>query len=108
MQNPNHHESTFPTMTRLEFVQSMSNEIKAVAFRHNGISVSVFGSVARGEDTPESDIDFLIDFAKGSSLFDIIDIQDELEDLLHCPVDIVALGGLKDRDDHIRQEAIPL
>ncbi|MEI8287108.1 MAG: nucleotidyltransferase family protein [Actinomycetes bacterium] len=95
-------------MTRLELVQSLSDEIKAVAYRFNGISVSVFGSVARGEDTSESDIDFLIDFAKGSSLFDIIDIQDELENLLQCPVDIVAVGGLKDRDDHIRQEAIPL
>jgi predicted nucleotidyltransferase len=108
MQNPNHRESTFPTMTRLELVQSLSDEIKAVASRHKGLSVSVFGSVARGEDTSESDIDFLIDFAKGSSLFDIMHVQDELEELLNCPVDIVSVGGLKDRDDHIRQEAIPL
>ena len=103
-----HRECTVHSMTRLELVQSLSDEIKAVAFRHKGISVSVFGSVARGEDTPESDIDFLIDFAKGSSLFDIMHVQDELEALLQCPVDIVSVGGLKDRDDHIRQEAIPL
>ena len=108
MTNPVRRKSTVTFMTRLELVQSLSDEIKAVASRHKGLSVSVFGSVARGEDTAESDIDFLIDFASGSSLFDIIHVQDELEALLQCPVDIVSVGGLKDRDDHIRQEAIPL
>lgn len=94
--------------TRLEDLQSRSEEIKAVVARHRGLSIAVFGSVARGEDTSESDIDFLIDFDKGSSLFDVMHVQDELEALLQCPVDILDVGGLKDRDDHIRREAIPL
>jgi predicted nucleotidyltransferase len=68
----------------------------------------MFGSVARGEDGPSSDIDFLVDFEPGSSLFDLLHLQDELAELLGCDVDVVSTGGLKATDDHIRREAIPL
>lgn len=68
----------------------------------------MFGSVARGEDGPSSDIDFLVDFEPGSSLFDLLHLQDELAELLGCEVDVVSTGGLKPTDDHIRREAIPL
>ena len=70
--------------------------------------MSVFGSVARGEETPTSDIDFLVEFEPGSSLFDLLHIKEELETLLGVPVDVVSVGGLKDRDDHIRREAVDL
>jgi len=83
-------------------------EILAIVKRHKGRSVAVFGSVARGDDHPGSDIDFLVDFEPGSSLFDLMHITDELTELLGRPVDVVSRGGLKDRDDHIRREAIPL
>ncbi len=68
----------------------------------------MFGSVARGDETPESDIDFLVEFEPGSSLFDLMDLQEALEQLLGVPVDVVSVGGLKDRDDHIRREAVPI
>jgi len=68
----------------------------------------VFGSVARGDETPTSDIDFLVEFEPGSSLFDLLHISEELEALLGMPVDVVSAGGLKGRDAHIRQEATPL
>ena len=70
--------------------------------------MSVFGSVARGEETPTSDIDFLVEFEPGSSLFDLLHISEELEALLGVRVDVVSAGGLKDRDDHIRREAVLL
>lgn len=70
--------------------------------------MALFGSVARGDDTPGSDIDFLVEFDKGSSLFDLMDLQEALEDLLGVPVDVVSAGGLKDRDEHIRREAMPI
>ena len=76
--------------------------------RHRGRSVAVFGSVARGDETAASDIDFLVDFEPGSSLFDLMHISEELEQLLGVPVDVVSAGGLKDRDEHIRREAVPL
>ena len=68
----------------------------------------MFGSVARGDETAASDIDFLVDFEPGSSLFDLLHISEELEQLLGVPVDVVSAGGLKDRDEHIRREAVPL
>ena len=68
----------------------------------------MFGSVARGDETPESDIDFLVEFEPGSSLFDLMDLQEALGQLLGVPVDVVSVGGLKDRDDHIRREAVPI
>ena len=65
--------------------------------------VILYGSVARGEETVTSDIDFLVEFEPGSSLFDLLHISEELEALLGVPVDVVSAGGLKDRDDHIRR-----
>lgn len=70
--------------------------------------MALFGSVARGEDTPESDIDFLVEFEPGSSLFDLMDLQEALEQLLGTSVDLISARGLKDRDDHIRREAVPI
>lgn len=76
--------------------------------RNRGRSVSVFGSVARGDERSDSDIDFLVEFEAGSSLFDLLHISDELGALLGTRVDVVSAGGLKERDRHIRREAVPL
>lgn len=65
----------------------------------------LFGSVARGDETPDSDIDFLVDFAPGTSLFDLVDLIADLRALLGVSVDVVSTGGLLDRDDDIRAEA---
>jgi predicted nucleotidyltransferase len=70
--------------------------------------VSLFGSAARGDDHADSDFDFLVEFEPGSSLFDLMDLQEALESLLDAHVDVVSVGGLKDRDAHIRQEAVPI
>jgi uncharacterized protein len=50
------------TMTLLDTLQEKREEILQVAARHGAFNVRVFGSVVRGEETPESDIDFLIDY----------------------------------------------
>lgn len=89
-------------------VEEHRREITELARRHRGRSIAVFGSVARGEDQAGSDIDFLVEFEAGSSLFDLIHLQDELSALLGCRVDVVSVGGLKPRDGHILEEALPL
>jgi len=86
----------------------MSREINDLVRHHRGRSVSLFGSVARGDATPESDIDFLVEFEPGSSLFDLMHLQEALQQLLGVSVDVVSVGGLKERDDHIRREAVPI
>jgi predicted nucleotidyltransferase len=87
-------------------VQTHRDEILAIAGRHRALSVSVFGSVALGDDGPDSDTDFLVEFEAGASLLDLMRIQDDLEDLLGGHIDVVSTGGLKDRDEHIRREAL--
>jgi len=53
----------------------------------------VVGSVARGEDTPMSDIDFFIDTAPETTLFDIGGLYEDLEDLLGLPINIITSRG---------------
>jgi predicted nucleotidyltransferase len=84
------------------------DEIVALVQRHRGRSIAVFGSVARGDAHATSDIDFLVEFEPNSSLLDLIHLEDDLTDLLGRPVDVVSAGGLLDRDDEIRRDAIPL
>ena len=61
------------------------------AFKRYGASeIRVFGSVARGTDRPGSDIDFIAKFPTGFSLFSMFDLQDELEDIIGLPVDVVS------------------
>lgn len=62
----------------------------------------------RGEDRSDSDVDMLVDFEPGSSLFDVLHLTAELESLLGRHVDVVSAGGLKPRDKHILDDAIDL
>lgn len=87
---------------------SHRDEIDDLVREHRGIKASVFGSAARGDDTASSDLDFLVEFEQGSTLFDVIHLRDVLTELLGVPVDVVSLGGLKERDEHIRREAVPI
>ena len=89
-------------------VLERKGDIQTAVFRHRGRQIALFGSVARGDATDDSDIDFLVEFEPGSSLLDLLRLQDELSELLRRPVDVVSVGGLKPRDDHIRTEAVPL
>ena len=52
----------------------------------------LFGSVVRGEDTAESDVDFVVNFEDNASLFDQIGLKQDLEDLLGKSVDVVEDG----------------
>ncbi len=95
-------------MTRLEQLQAQSAQIHEIAARHKAHSVAVFGSVARGEDGPNSDVDLLVDFELGASLVDEFHLQEDLEAFLKVQVDLVSRGGLKPRDTQIRAEALAL
>jgi uncharacterized protein len=89
-------------------VTARREQVMAVAARHHASRVRLFGSVARGDDRPDSDIDLLVDFDQDSSLFDLIRMTRELEELLGHPVDVVSTGGLKERDRHILSESVDL
>jgi uncharacterized protein len=58
--------------------------------------VRVFGSVARGEERPDSDIDFLVTLEPGRTLFDLVRLETRLEALLGRPVDVATEAGLRE------------
>lgn len=93
---------------RSTVLETKRAEILSVVRKHKGINAYLFGSVARNEETPSSDVDLLVDFERNSSLFDLMNLQEELQVLLGVSVDVVSTGGLKARDEHIRREAILL
>ena len=70
-------------------------------------SLSIFGSVARGEESPDSDVDILVEF-KGRATFDrYMDTKFYLEELLGCKVDLVTPKAIKPRmKPHIMQDLI--
>jgi len=89
-------------------VESRREQVMVVAARHHASRVRLFGSAARGDDRPDSDIDLLVDFDQGSSLFDLIRMSRELEALLGRTVDVVSADGLKSRDHAILAESVDL
>jgi predicted nucleotidyltransferase len=94
--------------TRIELKQKR-NEILDIAAKYGINNIKVFGSVARGESNQGSDIDFLVNFEEGRTLFDLIGFKNDLEELLSSKVDVVSENAihwyLKDR---IVQEAVEI
>jgi predicted nucleotidyltransferase len=91
-----------------EAVMAHSREIKDLGSARHARDIRVFGSVARDEDGPDSDVDFLVEFEPGASILDQVHLEPDLQALLGCDVDVVPLGGLKPRDAHLLAEANPL
>lgn len=90
-------------------LQAIREEIFALAARHGADHVRVFGSVARGEATANSDVDFLVRFREGSSIFDQVGLWLDLKDLLGREVDLVADHPSGGRIMQLAiQEAVPL
>jgi predicted nucleotidyltransferase len=91
-------------------LKSRRDEILAIAERHGASNVRVFGSVARGEASPDSDVDFLVDLEPGRTLLDHGQLQADLEDLLGCRVDVITDRGLLRSHARARvlEEAVPL
>ncbi|MCX6680395.1 MAG: nucleotidyltransferase family protein [Methanothrix sp.] len=65
-----------------------------MAARHGAHNLRVFGSVARGESGPESDLDILVEMEPGKSLMDHVALMQDLEDLLQRKVDVVSERAL--------------
>ncbi|MGV1009858.1 MAG: nucleotidyltransferase family protein [Dermatophilaceae bacterium] len=89
-------------------LQDQREAILRLVRAHKGRSAAVVGSVARGDDTADSDIDLLVEFEPGSSLLDLIDLEVDLRELLGTRVDVISAKALLDRDVEIRRDAVPL
>jgi len=95
-------------MTKTD-VLSRRNDILLLARQHGATSIKIFGSVVRGEEQPNSDVDFLVQMEKERSLFDMGGLLMDLQNLLGCTVDVVSENGLRPRiKDHVLREAMPI
>ena len=94
----------------LSELRSHRDEVLAVCSRNGGQRVWVFGSVARGEEDGQSDLDLVMDIEPGRSLFDLAGLVLELEDLLGCPVNVVEWCMLRGDSfgDGVRRDMVPL
>lgn len=77
--------------------------VRTLAKAHGARSVALFGSAARGEDRPGSDLDFVVELEPGRSLLDLIGLAEDLQELLGRKVDVVSRAGMKPR---VRAEAL--
>lgn len=96
-------------MTLRELISSKRDEILALAAQYSAMNVRLFGSVARGDDRPDSDIDLLVDVQHQWSLFDQIGLIQDLEDLLGRKVDLIPANSIREFcRDRILAEALPI
>ena len=82
--------------------------IRAAARQRRGRSIALVGSTSRGDDTDDSDYDFLVDFDDDVSLFDMAGLQVDLEELLGGRVDIVPSSSIKEHCQGMFDDAIVL
>jgi predicted nucleotidyltransferase len=93
-----------------KLISDKRDKILEAAAKYGASNVRVFGSVARGDDAESSDIDFLVDLnadLKGIHYFSTIQrLEEELENILDCRVDVVDERGLRERiRDQVLAEA---
>jgi len=92
-----------------DILKARREDILRIAAKYGASNVRVFGSVARGEEGPESDVDLLIELEAGRSLLDHVALLQDLEEVLSLKVDVVNEKALHHRiRDRVLREATPL
>ncbi len=94
----------------LDELRARRPEINEICVRNGASNVRVFGSVARGKQDEESDVDLLVDMDEGRSLYDLVGLVLDLEDVLGCPVNVVEETTLTDDrfSQRVRKDAVAL
>ena len=77
-------------MSKRELIAKHRDAILALAARHGATDVRLFGSVARGEETAESDVDVIVKLQPGRSLLDLGALLMDFRDLLGCEVNVIS------------------
>jgi len=93
----------------IELLEAYRTEIREIAERHGAESIRVFGSVARGDTSPDSDVDFLVTVKGPTSPWFPGGLVADLEELLGRRVQVVTEDGLHDLlRDQVLSEAVPV
>lgn len=88
-------ETDLPPTPRGRAIQESRQRVREIATKYGASNVRLFGSTARGEDGPDSDIDLLVHLEPTVGLIGLARLQRELERILGGPVDLVPDDGLK-------------
>ena len=81
--------------------------VRTLAKAHGATSVELFGSAARGEDRPGSDLDFLVELEPGRSLLDLIGFAEDMQEAFGHKVEAVTVAGMKPRVlEQARRDAV--
>jgi hypothetical protein len=92
-----------------EMIGDKREDVLRLAEKYGATNVRVFGSVAREEATPNSDIDFMVDFKPGVTIFDMVGLWQDLTKLLGREVDLTTEKSLKRWvKPHALRDAVPL
>ena len=89
-------------------LERLRDRVLETAARHRIRAVEVFGSLATGNDTPDSDVDLLVHVDPGASLFDVALFAEEVEAILGFHVDVVSARANSAAMQRIRGEVVPL
>ncbi|MBZ0097161.1 MAG: nucleotidyltransferase domain-containing protein [Sulfuricella sp.] len=90
-------------------LQSHREAVRQIVLQHHALNVRVFGSVLRGEDTDDSDLDLLVEPTPETTLMDIGAIRYELRKLLGIPVDVLTPKALPESfREQVLAEAVPV
>ncbi|MBI4799422.1 MAG: nucleotidyltransferase family protein [Desulfarculus sp.] len=90
-------------------LKDLAARINPILRRNAVVRAGVFGSVARGEASPGSDLDLLVEFAGEKSLLDLAHLKVELEEELGHPVDVLTYRAIYHRlRQHILDEQVPI
>lgn len=92
-----------------ELLHRKRDDILRLAAESGAVNVRIFGSVARGEERLDSDVDFLVMMDAGRSLLDLIHLEQSLTEFLKRRAQVVSEGGLNRHfRDSILRDATPL
>ena len=92
----------------LQQLRAQRAQIVSIAAARGARNLRVFGSVARGDARPDSDVDFLVDFEPGRSVLDLSELILDLEELLGRRVDVVEIRRPTHLAEKVQREAVPL
>ena len=98
-----------PTVATPVLPEDLVAQVRALGARHGVRRIRVFGSLARGEARPDSDIDLLVEYEPGHGGFAFVDFCEGVERLLHRRVDVVTERSLHPLvRDRVLSQAVPL